>query len=47
MILLNEEDLKAGAYFTLPFKPEKAKRMLAQKYGRNPDDFEYDQANNR
>lgn len=47
MILLNEEDLKTGAYFTLPFKPEKAKRMLAQKYGRNPDDFEYDQANNR
>lgn len=47
MILLNEEDLKPGAYFTIPFKPEKAKRMLAQKYGRNPDDFEYDQANNR
>lgn len=47
MILLNEEDLKPGAYFTLPFKPEKAKRMLAQKYGRNPDDFEYDQSNNR
>lgn len=47
MILLNEEDLKTGAYFTLPFKPEKAKRMLAQKYGRNPDDFEYDQPNNR
>lgn len=47
MIYINEEDLKNGAYFTLPFKPEKAKRMLAQKYGKNPDDFEYDQANNR
>lgn len=47
MIYINEEDLKNGSYFTLPFKPEKAKRMLAQKYGKNPDDFEYDQANNR
>lgn len=47
MILINEDDLRPGAYFTIPFKPEKAKRMLAQKYGKNPDDFEYDQANNR
>lgn len=47
MVFLNEDSIKPGDYFRLPFKPDKAKRMLAQKYGRNPDDFEYDQAGNR
>lgn len=46
MILINEDELKPGTTFNVQGKPEMVKRILAKKYGRNPDDFEYRQANN-
>lgn len=39
--ILNEEVLKPGMEFKLPFPGERGGRMLANKYGVSPDDFEY------
>lgn len=44
--VLNEEELKSGQTFRLPFAGPKGMKILSQKYGVPPTDFYYDQANN-
>lgn len=44
--VLNEETLKPGQTFRLPFTGLKALKLLSQKYGCPPTDFYYDQNNN-
>lgn len=43
--VLNEETLKPGQTFRLPFTGLKALKLLQQKYGCPPTDFYYDQNN--
>lgn len=44
--MLNEETLKPGQAFRLPFTGLKALKLLSQKYGCPPTDFYYGQNNN-
>ena len=44
--VLNEEELKSGQTFRLPFAGAKGMKILSKKYGVPPTDFYYDQANN-
>ena len=44
--VLNEENLKPGQTFRVPYTGLKALKVLSQMYGCPPTDFYYDQANN-